>query len=131
MIKPSSVFFLILFIIAMLAGCTNPLWYGGGTDRGLTLELELPELPGTDRISRALAFQGKHLYVEIAEILDESVYFDPNQDRNTDDSAFFNLDTGDGVWTATPVAPAQVSVSIPAGYRLRFEGARRDAPSSG
>lgn len=93
---------IILASVLTLGSCDNSLWYGGNKTAGLTLSLEFPPLPGTDTLSRALAFQGKHLYVEIAEILDEALYFDPNQDDNTDDSAFFNLVPGDGRWVSTP-----------------------------
>ncbi len=84
---------MLIGLIALLGACNNPLWYGGGGEGSLNLQLELPGLPGTDSLSRALAFQGKYLYVEIAEILNETNYSDNN--------AFYSLDSGNGDWTET------------------------------
>lgn len=95
---------IILAFVLTLGSCDNSLWYGGNKgEADFTLRLELPypeQSPGT--AGRALALQGLHIFIEIADIQDVPAYTDPNGDESTDDSLFYEIPDGDGNWISTP-----------------------------
>ena len=86
----------------VLAGCGANLWYSGSSrSADFTIEISMPTPDELTPVSRALALQGKAIYVEIALINDAAVYANPDGNGQTDDSAFYSVFNSNGEWVET------------------------------
>ncbi len=84
----------ILALILIISSCSGLLWNGDSSDQ-LKISINNPFYQGgSSSSSRALALQGKYLYIELARIDNQSSY------DAWESSSAFTL-TGDGVWEET------------------------------